>query len=34
VTVREDFVRKDFVPFKEALQHLLDLDENLDIPEH
>ncbi len=27
-------VREDFVPFEEALQHLLDLVEKLDIPEH
>jgi hypothetical protein len=27
-------VREDFVPFEEALQHLLDLLGNLDIPEH
>ena len=27
-------VREDFLPFEEALQHLLDLVRNLDMPEH
>jgi hypothetical protein len=27
-------VREDFVPFEEALQHLLDLAGHLDTPEH
>jgi hypothetical protein len=27
-------VREDFVPIEEALQHLLDLVRNLDMPEH